>query len=110
MKIWNEYFTRLKNIKQIQLPHISNDINHNGHLFFIKVKDIVQRQDMMDYLNSIGINTAFHYVPLSESDKCNVHFEFRGDNKFTTLESERLLRLPIYYDLKIEDIDYICKR
>lgn len=110
LKLWNRYFFNLKGIRELQLPHISDDINHNGHLFFIKVKNIAQRQDLMNYLSLISINTAFHYVPLSESDKCNAHFEFRGDNKFTTLESERLLRLPIYYDLEIEDIDHVCEK
>ena len=110
LKLWNRYFLNLKNISQIQLPYIPNDIKHNGHLFFIKVKDIVQRQNLMDYLNLNMISTAFHYIPLSESEKCNMYFEFKGDNKFTSIESQRLLRLPIYFDLEIKEVDYICKK
>ncbi|PLY10514.1 MAG: dTDP-4-amino-4,6-dideoxygalactose transaminase [Arcobacter sp.] len=108
LKLWNEYYKNLKDIHKLELATLLKDIKHNAHMFYIKLKDDRQRQDLIYHLSSLEIQSVFHYIPLHQSQKCAKYFEFRGEDKFTTSESERLLRLPIYYELSIEDIKYIC--
>lgn len=110
LKLWDEYYKNLKSIKQIQLPVIPKDIKHNAHMFYVKLADDRQRQDLIYHLASLGIQSVFHYVPLHESQKCASYFEFIGKDEFTTKESERLLRLPMFYELTTEDVRHICKQ
>jgi dTDP-4-amino-4,6-dideoxygalactose transaminase len=79
-------------------------------MFYIKLKDINERQGMIEYLNSHGIQSVFHYIPLHESRKCSQYNSFSGKDEYTTKESERLLRLPMHYDLEISDVKYICNK
>jgi len=109
LKLWDEYFKNLKHINQLVLPTIPKDIKHNAHMFYIKLKDDRQRQDLIYHLASLEIQSVFHYIPLHESEKCAKYYEFRGEDKFTTVESKRLLRLPMYYDLTIDNIKHICR-
>jgi dTDP-4-amino-4,6-dideoxygalactose transaminase len=108
--LWEEYSKNLKDFVDIELQIIPNGVKHNGHMFYIKLKNIKQRQKMIDYLYKYGIQSVFHYIPLHESKKCKKYNEFNGMDKYTTKESERLLRLPIYYDLNVSDVQYICKK
>ena len=108
--LWEEYSKQLKDIVDIDLQVIPNSVKHNGHMFYIKLKHIKQRQKMIDYLYKYGIQSVFHYIPLHESIKCKKYNEFNGIDQYTTKESERLLRLPIYYDLNVSDVQYICKK
>ena len=77
-------------------------------MFYIKLVDDRIRQDLIYHLASLEIQSVFHYIPLHESIKCSKYFEFIGEDKYTTKDSERLLRLPLYYDLSIEDLHHIC--
>jgi len=108
--LWEEYSKQLKDIVDIDLQVIPNGVKHNGHMFYIKLKNIKQRQKMIDYLYKYGIQSVFHYIPLHESRKCKKYNVFNGLDKYTTKESERLLRLPMYYDLNVSDVQYICKK
>ena len=108
--LWEEYSKRLKDLVDIDLQVIPNGVKHNGHMFYIKLKNIKQRQKMIDYLYKYGIQSVFHYIPLHESIKCKKYNVFNGSDKYTTKESERLLRLPMYYDLNVSDVQYICKK
>lgn len=109
VSIWKRYFENFRSFKNVGIQDIPNYCEINGHLFYVKVKDIEQRQALIDYLKSQGIQTAFHYVPL-HSATAGVKFAiFNGEDKFTTKESERLLRLPFYYELRLEEIDKICE-
>ena len=108
--LWEEYSKQLKDIVDIDLQVIPNSVKHNGHMFYIKLKNIKQRQKMIDYLYKYGIQSVFHYIPLHESKKCKKYNVFNGVDKYTTKESERLLRLPMYYDLNVFDVQYICKK
>tara|TARA_B100000787_G_C16196405_1_gene301192 strand:- start:1814 stop:2944 length:1131 start_codon:yes stop_codon:yes gene_type:complete len=108
--LWQEYYKNLKNSPYFETQESPrDDIKHNGHIFYIKLRDIKQRQKMIDYLNKNQIQAVFHYIPLHESNKCKKYNDFNGLDQFTSKESERLLRLPMYYDLSIEDVKYICK-
>jgi dTDP-4-amino-4,6-dideoxygalactose transaminase len=108
LELWNEYYNNLKDIKNIVLPFIPQGLKHNAHIFFIKLKNERQRQDLIYHLASLEIQSVFHYIPLHESKKCSQYYEFIGKNEYTTVESERLLRLPLYYDLSIDCVSYIC--
>ena len=86
---------------------IPADCQHNAHTFFIKCKDIQDRQVLIRYLADLGVQTAFHYVPLHSAEAGRRFGRFHGQDRFTTSESERLLRLPMYYEL--EQMERISK-
>lgn len=105
---WNIYYENLKNISQIELPYIPEGCEHNAHMFYIKTKNLEERTALTNYLKEKGISSAFHYIPLHSAPAGIKYGRFNGDDKYTTKESERLLRLPMYYGLKEEEILYIC--
>ena len=108
---WNNYYNQLRNLEEngsISLAHYPVYCEHNAHMFWIKVKDFEQRQKLLNYLKENGICAVFHYVPLHSSEAGLKYGEFVGKDVFTTKESERIVRLPLYYDMKQEEIDYVC--
>lgn len=111
MNSWNLYYdllTPLANKGLLELPYIPEECEHNAHMFYIKVKDIKERTELIEYLKEKEINAVFHYIPLHSSPAGIRYGEFFGEDKYTTAESERLLRLPLYYGLKEESIRYIA--
>ncbi len=107
---WNRYYRGLSELASdglIELPYIPEECKHNGHMFYIKVRDLEQRTDILKYLKSRGVYAVFHYVPLHSSIAGRKFGEFVGKDEFTTKESERLLRLPMYYQITDEQIDYV---
>ena len=113
LKSWNRYYDAFRDMAEkglIELPYVPAECVHNAHMFYIKCKDFEERQGLIDYLKSNDILPASHYIPL-HSSKAGLRFsEFRGEDKYTTKESERLLRLPLYYNLKEEDLDEVVMR
>ncbi|GEK15077.1 dTDP-4-amino-4,6-dideoxygalactose transaminase [Aliivibrio fischeri] len=107
-EIWNKYYSRLTGVLHLELMNIPRENESNGHLFYVKLKDESERSDIIKHLNEYGISSAFHYVPLHSSQAGKKYSDFIGADKYTTVDSERLLRLPLYYDLTIEQVDYIC--
>lgn len=113
MRSWKQYYELLKPLKdegKIELPFIPDECEHNAHMFYIKVKDFHERTRMISYLIDNGINAVFHYVPLHTAPAGKDYGRFSGEDKYTTRESERLIRLPMYYGLQSEDIEYICEK
>ncbi|WP_085524351.1 dTDP-4-amino-4,6-dideoxygalactose transaminase [Tuberibacillus sp. Marseille-P3662] len=109
---WQTYFNELKPLAdedRIQLPHVPDHCQHNAHMFYIKAKDLNERTALIDYLKDNEIMTAFHYVPLHSSMAGQTFGRFHGEDCYTTRESERLLRLPLYYHLEEKDVYYIIK-
>jgi len=112
LKIWNTYYESLKPLEErgmLQLPQIPSNCQHNGHIFYVKLKDIEERQRMIEYLKQKSIMAVFHYVPLHSSPAGRKFGVLCGIDKFTTKESERLLRLPIYYKLSVDEVKSICE-
>ena len=110
MKSWNIYYERLLPLKElnlIELPFIPNDCTHNAHMFWLKTKDLETRTHLLEYLKENGIHAVFHYVPLHSAPAGRKYGCFFGEDKYTTTESERLLRLPLYYGLTPKDIDCV---
>lgn len=107
LRLWNEYYNRLKGF---EIPKIPSHCHHNAHMFYIKLKDINERTRMIDHLKKNGIQSVFHYVPLHSSKMGIQSGEFTGTDMYTTKESERLLRLPMHCSLSIQDVGYICDK
>ena len=112
-KIWQIYYDGLKQLQDndlLTLPILPNDCEHNGHMFYIKVKHLAQRAALIKDLNNLGIGAVFHYVPLHSSPAGINYGTFLGDDRFTTMESEKLLRLPLYYGITTDEISYIVQQ
>ena len=111
LAIWERYCDNLQPLAQagrIELPVVPEGCVHNGHMFYIKTKDIEERTALIDYLKKNEIHAVFHYVPLHTAPAGLKFGRFHGEDRYTTKESERLLRLPMYYGLELEQVDYIC--
>ena len=113
MVAWNLYREGLQGLADsgyIQLPTIPQGCSHNAHMFYIKVKDIAQRTKFIAYLKENGICAVFHYIPLHSAPGGTKFGRFNGIDRFTTKESERIVRLPLYYKIKSSDIEYIVDK
>lgn len=109
---WSDYYAALRPLEQagkIELPVVPAHCIGNGHMFFLKVKDIEQRTALIQYLKDNGILSVFHYVPLHSAPAGLKYGRFVGEDRYTTNESNRLLRLPMYYCLRSEDQEYIIR-
>ena len=112
LKSWKLYYNCLKDLEVkglFDLPIIPNGCVQNAHMFYIKVKNNEIRTKLLNYLKLNDINCVFHYIPLHSSDSGNKFGRFNGEDKFTTIESERLIRLPMYFGIKKQYIKKICK-
>lgn len=109
LKSWETYYNALNELKlgdKLTLPFIPRKTKQNAHIFYIKVRNQNVRNGLMTFLQKNGVSTAFHYVPLHSTKMGEIHGFFNGKDIYTTNESEKLLRLPMYYNLKQEDIYY----
>ena len=108
---WNRYYENLKPLAdsgKIDLPVVPEGCVHNAHMFYIKAKDIQERTSLISYLKENGVLSVFHYIPLHSAPAGQKFGRFHGEDKYTTRESERLARLPMYYGLELEQVDFIC--
>ena len=113
MNTWNKYKELLQELADknlIELQYIPEDCKHNAHMFYIKCKDLDERTSLIDFLKENNINAVFHYIPLHSAEAGLKFGRFHGEDKYTTKESERLLRLPFYYGLKEENVKYITSK
>lgn len=112
MRSWETYrrcLTDLKKAGYIQLPVIPEGCRHNAHMFYIKCRDLDERSALISCLREHEIASAFHYIPLHSSPAGKKYGRFCGEDRYTTSESQRLLRLPMYYGLSEDDIIRICE-
>ena len=110
---WNKYNQKLKKIAdegKIELPYIPKECEHNAHMYYIKTKDIEERTAFIQFMKENGISCVFHYIPLHTSPAGKKFGRFDGEDRYTTKESERLVRLPLYYGLTDEDHEKICEK
>ncbi|MBE5889755.1 MAG: dTDP-4-amino-4,6-dideoxygalactose transaminase [Lachnospiraceae bacterium] len=111
MDRWNQYYELLKPLENqgiIVLPTIPEGCDHNAHMFYIKAKDLEERTALSAYLKENEITASFHYIPLHSAPAGLKFGRFHGEDVYTTKESERLLRLPMYYGLKEEEVQKVC--
>lgn len=107
---YEKYHARLSKLKdKISLPVVPQGCIHNAHMFYFKLRDLEQRSALLDEFKKRDIWAVFHYVPLHSAPAGLKYGYFSGDDINTTKESERLIRLPMYYNLSDDEIDEICK-
>lgn len=106
LETWQCYWDGLVDLAdagRIELPVIPDGCEHNAHMFYLKCSDLAERTALIDHLKRQGVGAVFHYVPLHSSPAGLKFGRFCGEDEFTTRESERLVRLPMYYGLNDED-------
>lgn len=108
LHIWNRYQTELQDLKElIDLPFIPEYCEHNAHMFFIKCKNLNERTKFISHMKEHGIGCVFHYIPLHSAPAGLKFGYFYGEDVYTTKESERLVRLPLWYGMTDEDVDKV---
>ena len=113
MRVWNRYNEGLKDLKdagKIELPYIPAECKHNAHMFYIKTADLEEQTKLISHLKTNDILAVFHYVPLHSAPAGLKFGRFHGEDKYTTKESQRLVRLPLYYGLENDKVDYIIDK
>ncbi len=113
LRVWNRYNEGLSDLKEkglIELPYIPSECTHNAHMFYVKTKDLDERTRFIDFLKKNDILSVFHYVPLHSAPAGLKFGRFNGEDRFTTKESNRLARLPLYYGLENDKVDYIIDK
>lgn len=106
--LYYECLEPLRNEGRIQLPSLPIECDHNAHMFYVKTANLEERTRLIAYLKNQGIQAVFHYVPLHSSEAGKKYSVFSGREVYTTKESERLVRLPLYYSLSNQEIRNIC--
>ena len=108
LNIWNKYYKELSGLNgKIELPVIPEGCIHNAHMFYIKCKDLEERTSFISYMKENEIGCVFHYIPLHSAPAGMKFGSFFGEDKFTTSESDRLVRLPMWYGMTEEEINII---
>ena len=112
LAIWKTYsdaFAPLAEAGRIEVPFIPEGCVHNAHMYYIKLRGLEDRSAFIQYMKDRGIVTVFHYVPLHSSPAGEKFGRFHGEDRYTTSESDRLVRLPLYYGLTPEDQQYVIR-
>lgn len=110
MGTWNYYYNELKYLQEkgmVDLPVIPEECIHNAHMFYVKLKNLSERTAFITYLRDKGVQSTFHYIPLHSAPAGEKFGRFHGEDQFTTSESERLTRLPMYYGIGEQDRKYV---
>ena len=112
LAIWKMYYeglTELADVGKIELPVIPEECCHNAHMFYIKCRDLGERTKFISFMKAKGISCVFHYIPLHSAPAGIKYGRFDGEDIFTTTESERLVRLPMYYGLSKDNVRFVIK-
>lgn len=110
---WNSYhdaFQGLGEAGKLGLPIIPKECIHNAHMYYVKLRDLKQRTRFLSYMRENDICSVFHYIPLHSSSAGMKYGVFHGEDIYTTIESERIARLPMYYGLSEKDREYVIKK
>lgn len=109
LSVWNRYkegLSELEKREYIEFGVIPDECTNNAHMFYIKVRDLENRTDLLKFLKKNGIEAVFHYVPLHSAPAGRKFGRFNGEDRYTTKESERLIRLPLFYSITDEEVEY----
>lgn len=110
LDIWNGYFKAFENLKDngcIELPVIPGNCQHNAHMFYIKAANFDERQELISHLKRDGVLAVFHYIPLHSSVAGKRFSIFYAEDRYTTTHSERLLRLPLFYNMTTDELNKV---
>lgn len=113
IEVWYKYYNAFKILQHkghIQLPTIPEGCIHNAHMFYIKCKDLDTRTEYIDFMKKNDVLCVFHYVPLHSAPAGLKYGRFSGEDEYTTLDSDRLVRLPLYYNIDDTDVEYVIKK
>ncbi len=113
LKAWNMYYQGLQDLsykEMLELPVVPKNCVHNGHMFYIKCRDLNERTALIAYLKQNDIMAVFHYIPLHSAPAGLKFGRFFGNDRYTTKESERMVRLPIYYGIGENNLQYIIEK
>ena len=106
LNVWNRFYNAFKPLEEagkVELPFIPTDCVHNAHMFYLKCKDLNERTTFISFMKEKGVQCVFHYIPLHSAPAGLKYGRFVGEDKYTTKESERLVRLPMYYGMTEEE-------
>lgn len=109
---WNRYnegFQKLKEEGKVDLPYVPENCVHNAHMYYLKVRDLDERTNLISFLKENDVQAVFHYIPLHSADAGLKYCRFHGEDKYTTVESERLMRLPLFDKISDEEVDLVIK-
>lgn len=112
LRTWDKYheaFAPLEASGKVERPVVPEGCEHNAHMYYLKCKDIEERTELISYLKDHGVGAVFHYIPLHSAPAGERFGEFHGEDEVTTRDSERLVRLPMYYGLTDEDADAVIQ-
>ena len=112
MNIWKAYrqvFEPLADSGRIELQLIPECCAHNAHMFYLKLRDLEDRTAFINWMKERGITCVFHYVPLHSAPAGLRFGRFTGPDEYTTKESDRLVRLPLYYGMEQADLDAVIQ-
>lgn len=112
LKTWNRYYEALKPLEEkglIELPFIPSQCEHNAHMFYIKLSDLSERTKFISHMRNKNIQCVFHYIPLHSAPAGLKFGKFEGKDINTTKESNRLVRLPLYYNISRDDLEYVIR-
>lgn len=109
---WRAYWNAFQSLSltgKVILPTVPDGCEHNAHMFYLKLKDLKERTDFIAYMKEQGIGCVFHYIPLHSAPAGLKLGRFVGEDIYTTVESERLVRLPMYYGMSEQDKDSVIE-
>ena len=109
-QIFDYYYEHLAVLEEkgyLARPYVPDYAVHNGHMFYVRVKDLKTRTDLIRYMKEKGVLCVFHYIPLHSAPAGKQYGTFHGEDVYTTKESECLMRLPMYYSLSMDDVKYV---
>jgi dTDP-4-amino-4,6-dideoxygalactose transaminase len=107
---WKQYYELLQPLAaegRIDLPFVPQECTHNAHMFYIKARDLEERTALISFLKEHDIMAVFHYVPLHSAPAGKKYCRFHGEDRYTTKESERLVRLPMFFQLTEDQVTLI---
>ncbi len=113
MNTWNRYYEAFEDLARegkIELPYVPAECEHNAHMFYLKTADLDERAELISFMKECGVMLVFHYVPLHTAPAGIKYARFCGKDEYTTKESDRLVRLPLYYGLTDEDREYVIDK
>ncbi len=113
LSAWNRYkegLSELEKKEYIEFGVIPDECTNNAHMFYIKVRDLENRTDLLKFLKENGIQAVFHYVPLHSAPAGRKFGRFNGEDRYTTKESERLIRLPLFYSISDEEVNFVIEK
>ena len=109
---WNRYYQELQAMAmegKFEITTVPKECEHNAHMFYLKCKDLKERSEFIKFMKEKELYCVFHYIPLHSAPAGEKFGRFDGEDEFTTKESERLVRLPMYYGLRKDQVDLVVE-